>query len=436
MKLTNVISEWASKHSVVMEWLSRLQRQPKRARELWLFCDWAKKTPEQLLALKDDKNNLEADKLLDKFVAEKPIPESMVWTSANTVRSFYSYHYKDLAKKSGVFVAPKVKPYRRLTKESLLQLYRLGASNPRDRSLISFTHSTAIARETLVNLTWAHLEDDWENVDAPHIGVEDKLVKGHGVGKWRGVEQHTFLTDEAKRDLIEYKKWWERRTSIKLKKTDNIFWNVNEPYKPMGYVDLGFQALQMSRRAGVPFSWHDARRYVETALEESAIHPNWARKIRGRKVKGEENPYSRPNIEQLREAFKRAVSYLEFTAEGKPTLSREEIDKVVTMRLFKNLVKDKPDAEERQQQLESLLKKAKTVEEIDEAMKTAATETEEKQKEDKLRKNTLKPPMASKENGEEDCQRIITENDLEKWLSRGWHVQAVLPSGKIVVSNE
>jgi hypothetical protein len=52
---------------------------------------------------------------------------------------------------------------------------------------------------------------------------------------------------------------------------------------------------------------------VETALEETKINPNWARKIRGRKVKGEEAPYSRPAVEQLRKAYSEAVPLLEFT---------------------------------------------------------------------------------------------------------------------------
>jgi hypothetical protein len=34
------------------------------------------------------------------------------------------------------------------------------------------------------------------------------------------------------------------------------------------------------------------------------------------------------------------------------------------------------------------------------------------------------------------CQRVITEMELEPLLTQGWRVAAVLPSGKIVVSNE
>jgi vacuolar-type H+-ATPase catalytic subunit A/Vma1 len=36
----------------------------------------------------------------------------------------------------------------------------------------------------------------------------------------------------------------------------------------------------------------------------------------------------------------------------------------------------------------------------------------------------------------EHCQRIVNEADLSGMLAQGWRVAAVLPSGKIVVSNE
>jgi hypothetical protein len=36
----------------------------------------------------------------------------------------------------------------------------------------------------------------------------------------------------------------------------------------------------------------------------------------------------------------------------------------------------------------------------------------------------------------EHCQRMVTEEKLALLLAQGWHVAAVLPSGKIVVSNE
>jgi len=247
-------------------------------------------------------------------VANKSIKLSLRVYSAGTVRSFFKHNYIDLAKVSGAITYIKQKPFRRHSKEELLKIYR-ATQNPRDRALITFTWSTGIAKESLTNIQWLHIEPNWEKVELPHIGLPDVLLKGHGRGKWQGVEQHTFLTPEAKRDLLEYRDWLERIKGVKLSSEDYVFVEVHPPYKRMDYGSLGAVAVRLTRRSGVPFSWHDARRYVETMLEETKIHPNWARKIRGRKVKGEEAPYSRPAIEQLRAAYKEAVPLLQFTRE-------------------------------------------------------------------------------------------------------------------------
>lgn len=92
-----------------------------------------------------------------------------------------------------------------------------------------------------------------------------------------------------------------------------IFVQTIQPFDPLNDNSLTRINSLLNKRSGVLFSWHDARRYVETALEEIKIHPNWARKIRRRKVRGEEAPYSRPAIDQLREAYRQAVPLLEFT---------------------------------------------------------------------------------------------------------------------------
>jgi hypothetical protein len=91
--------------------------------------------------------------------------------------------------------------------------------------------------------------------------------------------------------------------------------SIYEPFESLDYQVLGVTVNRLAKEAGVKFSLHDGRRWVNTALEQIGISPNWARKIRGRKVKEEEAPYSQPAIEQLRMKFREAVPLLEFTSE-------------------------------------------------------------------------------------------------------------------------
>jgi hypothetical protein len=249
----------------------------------------------------------------------------------------------------------------------------------------------------LTNLKWSHLEENWEKIDLPCINIPSALLKGHGQGKYKGVRQMTFLTPEAKRDLINYKEWLEGKLGRKLTPEDNIWLETYSPYRPLSYASFGLLIWQLSKNTGVPFSWHDARRWVNTALEQIGISPNWARKIRGRKVRGEEAPYSQPAIEQLRAKFREAVPLLEFTSD-RPAVPKEVQEKLAALEAEQKAIK----------QQYGVFRKTRHIKSME------ASEGE------------------NCENGEH-CQQIVTEENLAKFLGEGWKVVATLPSGKIVV---
>jgi hypothetical protein len=311
-----VVEKWAKTHEVVMVWLSKVQAKAESAWHLWLFCGVVGKSPEELLAMKDDPKSRDAEYMLDKFLVDESsnLPNSVLVIAATMVKSFYKHHYRDLARASGQIMFVKQKPYRRHSKAELLKIYR-SCMNPRDRALVTFVWSSGIAKESLSKIQWSDLEPDWERQETPHISLDAEKIKGHGRGKYRGVRQETFLTPEAKRDLAEYKEHLERVKRLEIKPEDHIWITVESPFSPLKYHAFTSLHVALSKRSGVPFSWHDARRYVETALEETKINPNWARKIRGRKVRGEEAPYSRPAVEELRRAYREAIPLLQFTSE-------------------------------------------------------------------------------------------------------------------------
>jgi hypothetical protein len=399
---SNVIDLWASKFPEVTRWLAKLQKKEQNALALYNFCQWAKMTPQELLAAKAKDSAIspppnEVEKLLDDFCGtEVPgFTNALKYQASIAVKSFFKWNYRDLAKASGAITLEKVKPYNKLSKEGLRRLWNR-ALNPRDRALIPFVTSTAIAKETLSNLTWGHLEDDWETKDLPAINIGSELLKGHGRGKYKGVRQITFLTSEAKRELINYKEWLEspQKLGRKVKPDEKIWVETCKPYRPITYDTFGKLITTLSQNAGVEFSWHDGRRWVNTALEQIGISPNWARKIRGRKVKGEEAPYSQPAIEQLREKFREAVPLLEFIAE-RPMVPKE--------------------VQERMAELEAEQRKLR--------------------QQYHFRRKVTKPEEIEKCDDGKHCQQIVTEENLAGFLSQGWKVVATLPSGKIVIES-
>jgi len=295
-----------------------------------LFCEWASKSPDELLTLKKN-GDLEMEYLLDEFVGldgtpEAPYTNSIMWNCVQAVRSFFKKNYFSLEPAAGKMVLRKVKPYRKHTRAQAMEIYR-ACYDPRDQSLVCTVFCTAMARETLMELRWTHFEEDWMNQEIPHISLPSELLKGHGVGRWQGVRQETFLTPEAKRELLYYRDWMENIRGRKFREDDHVYLSVHEPYGKLKEPTLAAIHLRLSARLPFGFSWHDGRRYVQTALEEAGWPHSWIQKVKGRKLRGEDNPYSRPEIEKLREAYKRALPNLCFL-DVEAVTSKIEMDNV------------------------------------------------------------------------------------------------------------
>ena len=411
---TNVLSLWASKYPEVERWLTKIQQKSGSAYSFYRFCEYVGKTPTELLALKEKdmttnppQNTVE--KMLDDFCGnlKADFTNAERFNISIAVKSFFKWNYRNLASASGIVSLKKVKDYNPLTKDILRKLYDR-ARNPRDRALVTFVTSTGIAKETLSNLKWSHLEAGWQNIELPCINIEPELLKGHGIGKYRGVRQTTFLTPEAKRELINYKEWLEQKIGRKLLSSDNVWFSVGEPLELLSYTALGGLALRLGKEAGVKFSLHDGRRWINTALEQIGISQNWARKIRGRKVRGEEAPYSRPAIEQLRAKFTEAVPHLQFTSTD--TTAEDRLKKV------EELTKTLSEEQKKAMAGLGIQLRSKTTR----SLRHGDGEAEKKE------------PCEDGKN----CEKICTEAELPAYLSSGWHTKFVLGSGSVVISNE
>jgi len=153
-----------------------------------------------------------------------------------------------------------------------------------------------------------------------------KELKGRGRGTYNGVEQHTFLTPDAKDALLAYKEWREENgeTITKNSPLFTILYGQRGPKRlPAGHIRKIFE--RASEKTELKFSPHDLGRFTQTQLENARIQPNWIKKITAHKIKGEENLYSRPKIEKLREAYQEAIPFL--TTKVKE-ISREDIEKI------------------------------------------------------------------------------------------------------------
>lgn len=317
----NVMS-WTEKYPTVLNYLSKINSYRERAAtDLYLYCEWAGKTPDELLALKNSFESLDAEKLLDKFVYSKvSFPDTRKWQITMKVRGFYRANYRSLASSAGKMEYPPAKAQHAPSKQKR-KIFLESCYTPRDEALVMAASCTALALETLSMLRWYHFEEDWQQQEIPHISVPSDLLKGHGKGKYRGVRQETFLTPEAKAVFIRYREWFAKQFKHKWIEDDYVFLSTKRNIgEPITRSVMAVRMKRLSERSGVPWSIHDGRRIVQTALENVGTSSNWIKKVKGRKVSGEESPYSKPNIEQLRQKYREALPDLEFLSEADSTL--------------------------------------------------------------------------------------------------------------------
>ncbi|MEM3640682.1 MAG: site-specific integrase [Candidatus Bathyarchaeia archaeon] len=401
-------------HEEVKRWMRKIESELTRyryAKHLLRYCEATEKTPKELIELKQNSKNHDAEDLLDEFVeiAQTELPITVIWNITKAVKSFYKWNYADLSSGAGKISVVKKKPYRTPDKDTLLRF--MEGAEIRDKALIAFIASTGISEGSIPELTWKHIQD--LEAEIPHIALTSAEIKGKGKGKYAGVEQHTFLTPYAKKMLLAYKEWRERKEGRKLTPQDYLFVTAKKPYAKLNTTDVYMIFHRQSRETGIHFSPHDLRRFVQTALEMARVQPNWIKKILRHKVSGEEQPYSQPKIEQLREAYRTALPYLDLSTETKIEVINLEDRKrslIDYVELGTHIPTDLKD------RYVEAITKATTHQELDDIRDNIKTVIEQQKA--------------------EDCQKIVTEAELPQWLRRGFRFVSVLPSGKILISNE
>jgi hypothetical protein len=331
------IQPWIDQHECIQVYLQRLNANKTRvAVYLYLYCEWAAaitegktKTPEDLLALKNSFENSDAEKLLDKFtIAQTVFPDCQKWLMINSVKAFFRNNYKMLQSAAGKFEYTTKKANASASKETCLKLFK-ACYSPRDQALIMAATCTSIARESMSEIRWSHFEENWQQQEIPCIQLPSSIIKGHGKGKYRGVEQISFLTPEAKRIFQEYRIWYQKTFNHTWQPDDHVFLSVRDNiHEPLSKEGVSRAMNCLTRRAGVKYGIHDGRVRVQTALENVGVSPNWVKKVKGRKVKGEESPYSKPAKEQLRQKYREALPDLEFFNQQKKQETGEK-DQVI-----------------------------------------------------------------------------------------------------------
>lgn len=415
---------WVSSDGLTEAWIRKLGSPGTRAnyaKALYRFCLFTGVSPGELIELaREGKRTGEpvAERFIEDVVSEWGRLGFSMWLMRRmgyAVKSFYRSHFYRISSSACRVELPRVKEYRCPTQEEVREFAK--GANLRDVALIEFLASAPFREGTVVGLRLRHvrvelLEDPRED-GVVHVGVAGGLLKGGGVGRYRGLEQHSFLHGDAAETLRRY-----LRTRGALEPESPLFAMVRGGPGRITEATVRKIFREASGRSGIRLSCQDMRRFVQTQLEAARVQPNWIRKMMGKTVRGEEAPYSRPKIEQLREAFKSAVPYL--TLNPRAGVERIQMLKEQTRQNLEMLYRFGVIEEPAFHHLTERLKAAKTPEEFLEGVSRLG--------EDRLKMPVGgRPGPGGRPGGE---HRVVSgEEEMIALLNEGWNLVRELNSG-------
>jgi len=434
----------------VKQWFDGLGTGSSGTRKVYLndliqYCEWVGKTPDQLKEerkqqLKSDDIDVKmtAEKTLNRYVSSGVKPQNAMARAVAAIRSFYTYNFMELTDKA--VKAPrqtKEKDYRCPTVEDLRKM--LEGSNLRDRAILLTLFQTGLREGSLVLLKLKHIKEAFEGKVPTHVSLRAKELKG----KYSGLECHTFLGNDSIEATKKYLEWRKRVKNEQLTDDSFLFTRLDAIGQPLNGQALIKIVKEACERTGVEhFSPHDFRRAFQTNLEAAGVPANWVKKMTGHKLSGEENPYSIPKIEQLRESYMKAEPKFSVTVKTESDFDRVKRE-VESLRERLKL----PD-KEFQKQLQQVYPNLKPYDWFSPKPQREATPEEIKAYEEAMReydrqrlKNEIleeigltkdKKKTMTNGNGHYES-RIVLEKELTQYLDSGWEFVASLNHEKYLV---
>jgi hypothetical protein len=282
-------------------------------------------TPQNLLDLAKDNGEFGTKhvEILEEFQisCEDTIPDrkALIFNTTTTIKSFYSFKGRmyQFPKGRGDFAYTQKKDKIVPKKEEILP-YLEGISHLRNKMIIAVETSFPIRLESWVFLKWRHFKEVLEGKTLPHIFIKSEEMKGKGREQYKGIEQHSFLTDFSKKYVLLWKEEYEKLTNRKIDLNDSE--SLEQPFlicykgetkgDALSYGGLN-QLFDRAKTEKYPFTIHQFRTYVNEGLKRANVLKEDRNVILGHKEQRVESAYSELNLERLREEFKKAIPYLD-----------------------------------------------------------------------------------------------------------------------------
>jgi len=300
------------------------------------------------------------------------------------------------------------------------EIYKMAyaAGSSRNKALVLALYTSGFRNSTLRALLYRDVKYELEKgIDIVKVPVYPEMKKvDHGACKGN-IPYYSFLSLEAVEAVREY--CVERkRTYGDVEENVPLFASTSRNLSPevrcstpVMKKTLEHLVKRAARSAGIK-KWkavypHCLRKAFESALRNNGLDPKDQEFLMGHILPGTQDPYyDKTKIEDLREKYAHVTFFPQSTYTSEDLRKKQVIDTVKLLGFPEDKIK----------RVEEALAKFATV---DDAL-------------GEIRKLSLEGYKA-KENPEKDPKKIVDENNLENYLAKGWDVQTVLPSGKILI---
>jgi len=398
------------------EWIDSLKKTTRGSyKTFWkYFREFTGLTGDQIIAdRKVDKQHKWARKVMEFkqwMLDKKHLAPYTATTAAMAIRGFFAFHYQKLEYRRSE--SKRISEKTRKTEDYLFSVEDLKrmaeVTNLPEKYVLVAGKSFGLRASDFLRLTRGDVEP---YIDRP-VPISIGII---GTGKEK-VPAYPFIDSDAQPVIKLMLEQMDRKGRTK------------PTYRILTYKwekELSQTLKRLATKAGLKVGnkrvrFHCLRKFLIDNISSLMSESKW-KQIVGKKIT--ESAYVSPD--SLREDYERAMTKTTFTK----LVGENEIELRAAQRMLEMTLNLSPNIPEHVKQ--TLRKKIRAVKKIKE-LKPIEKEVVEQAKTSEKPKT---PTNGGCSNGQH-CQRIVSETDLGGLLAQGWRVAAVLPSGKIVVSNE
>lgn len=406
--------EWAKQHETAKTWLSNVKAektgsdktQLEYAYRLKAFCDWTKRTPDQLIAERD--KQLKGESKQEQRKTEQLVTDFFNFQAAESnrlsakafhgaIRSFYKYNYVPLLSETPRAMARKINP---VTLEEFKQIDTI--VNPRDRALLRFMKDSGCSTEDVTVFNYGDIRRELEEgKDFIHLQAVRQKTQ---------VNYDTFIGSNAVEALKTYFEIRKRHGEVFNDKTPLFLSSLTRDGKHARLNENSLRTVfcRIKQKSGIVVSPHRIRKLFSSYMGLKVRHPAVLKYWMGHSVETSdiEGRYVLPPLEEQRKLYMESYDTIDIKPKA---ISREDLRGELMEALPDDIV-------------EIMAKKHNMP--ISEYRRA-------------VRERTLKLKTDDCADGQHCKQeKIVNEDELVSLLANGWRFVATLLSGKCIVSNE